>query len=105
MDERTEIRRAVDTGKVSFGYRQVEKSVLRGEGKLVVVTKNLAGKKAEKLKHVSGISGVNFYNFDGTSLQLGAVCGKPFAVSALLVIDEGKSKVLELSSKKKTEEQ
>ena len=34
--------------------------------------------------------------YSEAGLVLGSVCGKPFTISVLLVLDEGKSKVLEL---------
>jgi large subunit ribosomal protein L30e len=99
MDEKAEIRRAVDTGKVLFGLRESELNVLKGNGKMLVVSSNLDPKKMESLRHVAGLSKIPFHVFEGDSIQLGSVCGKPFAVSALLVQDTGKSKVTDLAEK------
>ena len=35
-----ELRRAVDTGKVIFGKRGTEKSILKGDCKLVIISGN-----------------------------------------------------------------
>jgi large subunit ribosomal protein L30e len=32
--------------------------------------------------------------FEGSSIELGAVCGKPFSVNSLAVIEAGESKIL-----------
>ena len=36
------------------------------------------------------------YTFEGSSVQLGKACGKPFMVSALAVVNPGESDILSL---------
>jgi large subunit ribosomal protein L30e len=36
------------------------------------------------------------FRFEGNNMELGALCGKPFSVSALAVIDKGTSNILSL---------
>ncbi len=96
LDSNKEIRRAVDTGKVLFGTKQTEKNVLKGNGKLIIISRNFPKEVKEKLKHLGNISQIPFYEFAGSGLTLGSVCGKPFIVGCMLVQDFGKSKVLEL---------
>ena len=100
VDEKKEIRRVVDTGKVEFGYNKACQGLTMGKGHLVIMSKNIPDTNAEQLRHYAGIAGIPLYTFDGTGLELGKVCGKPFLVSAMLVQDEGKSKVLELTKEK-----
>lgn len=99
MDASKEIRRAADTGRVFYGYRQTERSVLKGDGKLVIVSRNLPCEQEERLRHIAALSGIPVYAFEGTALQLGSVCGKPFPVSVMLVADAGKSAVDALAEK------
>jgi len=94
VDFEKEIRRAVDTGKVEFGYRTAEKNALLGKGLLLVLSEGLGTEKREKLKHTAELSGIPVYEFDKTALKLGSVCGKPFPVTAMTVTEQGKSKVL-----------
>lgn len=103
MDVEKEIRRAADTGKVLFGFRECEKNVLKGIGKLLIVSVNLESEKKERLRYCAELSEIPCFDFKKDSLALGAVCGKPHAVSAMLILDPGKSKILELqkSSEKK----
>jgi large subunit ribosomal protein L30e len=91
----TEIRRAVDTGKVSFGERQCLKSLAKGIGELVIVSETLPHNEREKIEHIAKIENKKFYVFAGNGLALGSVCGKPFVVSTMLVLDAGKSKLIE----------
>jgi large subunit ribosomal protein L30e len=93
-----EIRRAVDTGKVSFGTKQCEKELKKGNGEIIVISDNINKSDKEKIKHLAELGGKQVFEFDKNGLALGSVCGKPFVVSALIVLDVGKSKVLELSN-------
>jgi len=97
IDAAREIRRAVDTGKVVFGEKQSEKSILKGEGELVIISENTPARVKEMVGVQAGVSGMPVYGFAGSARELGAVCGKPFVVSVMAVKDAGKSKVLDLA--------
>lgn len=88
IDEARAIKVAVDTGTVWLGASQVRKAVAAKRAKLVVVASN-----APPL-FVGGIAGVKVHTFPGTNAELGAACGKPFAVSALAVLEPGESNIL-----------
>jgi len=94
-DVSREIRRAVDTGKVAFGFKQSEKTLLSGKPELIVFCKNIQKPVKERLQEYATIAGVQCFVFEGNGLELGAVCGKPFVVSVLSILDLGKSNVLE----------
>jgi len=95
-----EIRRAVDTGKVLFGWRSTERNILKGNGKLVIISANAPVAITEKAAHLAKVSELQVFGFNGTAKELGSVCGKPFVASIMLVQDEGKSKVLEMLEEK-----
>ncbi len=94
LDLNREIRRAVDTGKVLFGQKKGEKTLLTQSALMVIVTKNTPKKIAERMQHYCTLSNTPLLQFPGTGVELGAVCGKPFVVSVLLVKDEGNSKLV-----------
>lgn len=96
VDANKEIRRAVDTGKVSFGYKTCQKNLLKGEGELVIVSNNMSINEKEKLEQLAKTENKKFFVYQDTGLTLGSICGKPFVVSAMIVLDKGKSKVLEV---------
>ncbi len=100
MDANIEIRRAVDTGKVLFGTRESEYSLKMGEGMVLILPQNTPSLSIEKLTHLASLSNVTVYRFHGTALELGSVCGKPFVISSLLILDQGKSKASELTNAK-----
>ncbi len=96
VEANKEIRRAVDTGKVTFGIKVARKKILAGEGEMVIVSKNMPTNEKETLKQLVSVEGKKFLEYSDTGLVLGSVCGKPFTVSVMLILDAGKSKVLEL---------
>ncbi len=99
VDVVKEIRRAVDTGKVSFGQRESLDGVLGGTAKVVVIANNCPKKFREKISHAAKIAGTDFLDFEENGLELGSVCGKPFNVSAMTVNDFGKSNLGSLFGK------
>lgn len=96
VDINKEIRRAVDTGKVLFGTKECRKKILSGEGEMVIVSKNMPKNEKETIKQITTVAGKKFFEYSETGLVLGSVCGKPFVISAMLIIEAGKSKVLEV---------
>ncbi len=102
MEVNIEIRRAVDTGKAQFGEKQAEKNILKGNGELIIISSNTKKLLKERLEHYAKLSEIPFYEFPGTSVELGSICGKPFPVSVLTVLSKGKSKILEIKKERKT---
>jgi len=95
-----ELRRAVDTGKVLFGKREVERSILKGKCKLVIISKNAERYSRERIEQLCKTGETPFFLFKATGLEIGSYCGKPFVVSFAGIENRGKSKVLELAGKK-----
>jgi large subunit ribosomal protein L30e len=94
MDVNKEIRRVVDTGKVAFGFKSSEKNLLLGKAKALVLSTNATKPVREKVKAFSEMADIPLIEFNGTGLDLGKVCGKPFNVSVLTVLDEGKARLI-----------
>ncbi len=90
------IRLAVETGKLSFGYRSSMKNVKKGEPKLLILSNNLPELHSNEILHFTSESKVPVYTFDGNAKQLGAICGKPFLVSVISIMDAGNSDILSL---------
>jgi large subunit ribosomal protein L30e len=89
-----DIRLAVDSGEVAIGAESVMHSIKNGTSKLVIVAS--AGKKelSEDIVHMAKLSDIKVEVFDGNSMDLGTVCGKPFSVSALSILSAGNSNIL-----------
>jgi large subunit ribosomal protein L30e len=90
------LRLAVESGKVEFGSRRGLKAILLGKAKLFVVCENTPADVLDKVKNYCKISDIPLINFDGSTMELGSVCGKPYPVSVLSVYDPGTSPIMEL---------
>jgi large subunit ribosomal protein L30e len=93
------IRGAVDSGNVILGTKETLNRILSGEVKYVVVASNCESGAKEDLARFAEISGVDVQEFEGTSVELGEICGKPFVVSMLAVL-EGKETIPKAKRKK-----
>ena len=96
MDGERGIRVAVDTGNVTLGSSKTIQALKLGKGKLVIIAENCPKEVAEDVTQYSQLSKIPFYTFQGTSVDLGSVCGKPFTVAAMMVNDPGDSTILEI---------
>ena len=93
------IRLAVESGKVDFGYKSAT-SANSPKAKLFVVAANTPDEIRSKIEGSSKSNHTPIIEFEGTSVELGSVCGLPYTVSVLAVYDQGNSNILEMSKKK-----
>jgi len=90
MDFNASLRKAVKTGTVFLGRNRTRECIDEGKARLVVVAEN----SPESVKNmVSGID-IPVYVYEGSSVQLGKACGRPYVVSALAVVEPGESDIL-----------
>jgi large subunit ribosomal protein L30e len=94
------IRLAVESGKVGFGSNQSMRDLLLGKTKMAVIAKNAPRPVKEDAGKYGGLSGIPVVEFPGTSIELGAICGKPYPVLLLTVREEGVSNILDFANKK-----
>ncbi|MCU0632071.1 MAG: 50S ribosomal protein L30e [Methanolinea sp.] len=93
MDFNASLRRAIKTGEVLLGQNMTAQCIENGRAQMVVVAGNCPENFREMLKSKDNLF---VYTFEGSSMQLGKACGKPFMVSALAVINPGESDILSL---------
>ena len=84
------LKAAISTGKVEFGVDQTEKAVKAGKAQMIVLSSNWPSAALVNNKDVK------IHIYSGNNMELGALCGKPFSVSALAIIDKGTSNILTL---------
>lgn len=89
------IRLAVESGSVEFGARAGMSSA--GKAKMLVMANNVPDDIRGKVESFAKTSKIPVVVFDGSSMELGSVCGKPFPVSVLSVYKEGSSNILDLA--------
>jgi large subunit ribosomal protein L30e len=85
----------VDSGKVVMGVNGVVDSIKRNHAKLVIVAQKNRKDILEDVQHMCKVANIKVVVYQGDSIKLGAVCGKPFSVSTLSIIEQGHSKILE----------
>jgi large subunit ribosomal protein L30e len=95
MDLAHALKVALQTGQVRIGVTEVLASAKEKKAKLLIVSKTCPSKSLTDEKKFDKIP---IYHFDGTAVDLGAACGKPFPISALAVLDPGSSAILSLES-------
>ena len=90
VDIEKALRRALKTGKVYLGSKRTIKALRSGEAKLVVMASNCPKEVRQEIEKYDK----PVVTFNGTNMELGAACGKPFSVAALAIVDAGESEIL-----------
>jgi len=89
MDIEKELSRVLSSGKVKMGFKEALRSE---DAKMFIVSQDCPRKK----EIMEMAEEVPIYIYKGNSVELGKICGKPFSISVVSIIDEGKSNILEL---------
>jgi len=97
IDVNKAIATTVKTGKIQFGTSSAIKNAKVKKAKLIIVASNCPPQFRESIEYYCTLSEIPVSIYNGTSLDLGAVCGKPFEVSALTVKEPGDSNILKIT--------
>jgi large subunit ribosomal protein L30e len=95
MDLAHALKVALQTGKVKIGLTETLATAKAKKAKLVIVAKSCP---EPSLREKSRFDRIPIYHYDGTAVELGAACGKPFPISALAVVEAGSSAILSLET-------
>jgi large subunit ribosomal protein L30e len=95
MDLAHALKVALQTGKVRIGLTETLEVAQSKKARLLIVAKSCPDVKLTKERKFDRIP---IYHYDGTAVELGAACGKPFPISALAVVDPGSSAILTLET-------
>jgi len=96
IDVNKAIATVVRTGKVSFGVESALQNAKTGKAKLIVISANCPQATRQDIEYYCKLSNIPLVNYDGSSSDLAAACGKPFAVSALSIREFGDSEIIKL---------
>ncbi len=99
MDIQKAIRMAVDTGEVLLGKNEAQRSLHNGKSKLIVLAQNLPVDLRITLEKKAKLANIPYFEFEGTSSDLGNICGKPYPVGVMSVLSGGDSDILSLNKK------
>lgn len=97
------IATAVKTGKVSFGANSAVQNAKTGKAKLIILAANCPKTIKEEIEYYSKLSKVPLMTYKGASMDLAALCGKLFIVSALSIREPGDSEILRVTENIETE--
>lgn len=99
-DIRGDLGTVLKTGKISIGSESVVSALLTGNPKLVLISGNCSNDLKERAVYYSQLAKIPSHITKETSTELGSICGKPFPVSIVAVMDEGESSILPKFEKK-----
>jgi len=97
IDVNKAIVTTVKTGKIQFGTSSALKNAKVKKAKLIIIASNCPSHFRESIEYYCSLSEIPVSIYNGTSLDLGAVCGKPFEVSALSIKEPGDSNILKIT--------
>lgn len=96
VDVNKQIEIAVRTGKVSFGVKEALDAARSAKAKLLIMASNCPKPHKQDILQYAKQSSVPIYNYQGSSVDLGGACLKPFVVAVLTVKEAGDSEILRL---------
>lgn len=86
-------------GTIIIGKKQTKAAIQKGIAKLVVLANNCP--YAKEITALVAENKIPVYKYTSTGVELGYTCGKNFAVSSFVVVNDGGSNILELVKKRK----
>ncbi|WP_456366001.1 50S ribosomal protein L30e [Thermococcus sp.] len=99
VDFAFELRKVQDTGRLVMGAKKSIHYAKVGEAKMIIIASNSRPDVKEDIRYYAKLSGIPVYEFEGTSVELGTLLGRPHTVSAIAILDPGESKILALGGK------
>ncbi|MCI4365945.1 MAG: 50S ribosomal protein L30e [Thermoplasmata archaeon] len=95
MDLAHALKVALETGKVKLGVHETLEAAEGKKAKLLIVSKSCPD---EKLRSERSWGKIPIYHYDGSAVDLGQACGRPFPISAMAILDAGSSAILSLET-------
>ena len=96
IDIENAIKIDLKTGNIQVGSNKAINFAKNGQAQLILVANNCPKEILEDLERYCQLSNIFIYQYKGTNWDLGFLCGKPFMISTLSVLDPGDSDILKL---------
>ncbi len=80
-----QLKEAIESKKAIIGSDRTVKYLKTEKLKLVIVSSNCPEEVRKDIEHYSALAKTKVEKFDGTSKQLGIICGKPFSIAVLSI--------------------
>lgn len=86
MTELTKIiRSSLKEKKAVMGYKQSMRFIRTETPKLVIIANNVPEEMRSEIEQHTKLSNVPLEVFDGSSKDLGIICGKPYPVTTIVI--------------------
>jgi large subunit ribosomal protein L30e len=95
MDLAHALKVALETGTVRIGLSETLDAAHSKKARLLIVSKTCPDPKLSKERAIGKIP---VYHYEGTAVDLGQACGRPFPISAMAIVDPGSSAILTLET-------
>jgi large subunit ribosomal protein L30e len=95
MDLAHALKVALETGKVRIGLAETLKAAEAKKARLLIVSRTCPDPTLAKERALGKIP---VYHYDGTAVDLGQACGRPYPISAMAILDPGSSAILTLET-------
>jgi large subunit ribosomal protein L30e len=95
MDLAHALKVALETGQVRIGLAETREAVEAKKARLLIVAKSCPDATLRKERAVGKIP---IYHYEGSAVDLGQACGRPFPISAMAILDPGSSAILTLQT-------
>jgi large subunit ribosomal protein L30e len=80
-----DIKLALKSKKAIIGYKKSLKFIKNNKPKMIIVANNIPEKMKEKIRNYAATFNLNLQMFEGSSKELGIICGKPYPVTTLVI--------------------
>jgi large subunit ribosomal protein L30e len=84
------------TGKVVYGFREVMKTIYAKKVLGLIIARDMPKNLYDKLIYYVKIFSIPYYIYEGSSKELGVLCGKKFVISSIAILSPGESSILNL---------
>lgn len=96
MDIKQQLKTVVDTGKVSLGSNKTIETIMDGKPKLILLSGNCPRQQRESITYYCRLANVRCVTLKESSIEIGSICGRPHPISAMSILDDGESTILEV---------
>lgn len=93
------LSKSIKTGEVIFGSKRSIKLAKNNNIKLLIIAKNCPERILELIKNTN-YDEKTIYKYSGTSKKLGTICGKPFPIAVISILNQGDSEILSIINNK-----
>ena len=80
-----EIQSALKQGNVIIGYKKSLEFIKNDSPKLIVMSQNIPDKERREVEHNAKLSAKKIEIYEGSSKELGVICGRPFPIMLLVI--------------------